>query len=114
MKTVYTYNSDDLLDNDKTRVVDDNYELATNETFIAPTGMYEPIKFSDGQWIGSSKEDFLKSNPEKSAPIDPNYVDLSSKISSTALLVAQREKANSIITSKILLEIADLKTGGKD
>lgn len=114
MKTVYTYNTNNLLDNDKTRVVDDNYELATNETFIDPTGLYEPIKFSDGQWIGSSKEDFFKSNPEKSAPTDPSYVDLSSKISSTALLMAQREKANSTITSKILLEIVELKTGGKD
>ena len=62
-KTVYSWDNDNHFDSIK--IVDDDYELAANETFDKPEdGLYEPITRTNNKWVGTSKEEWEANQPK--------------------------------------------------
>ncbi|QER67568.1 hypothetical protein [Paucilactobacillus nenjiangensis] len=54
-KAVYMY--DDNNQFTSTKLVEDDYQISGNETFIAvPDGQYQPSKFTGTEWVGTDKE----------------------------------------------------------
>lgn len=110
MKTVYKYDNEKKLLIDDIEVVDDDYQLSDNETFEAPeSGLYLPIKYTDGKWIGTKFEDYQKNFPNVPAPISDNYLNVSKQISSNLLSFANYKIEEGTIDSNLLLQLAELK-----
>lgn len=58
-----------------TKFVDDDYQLATNESFeMPPRGLYEP-KLVNGQWQGLTEEQLKTKYPEQFPSAEPSQAD---------------------------------------
>lgn len=54
MKSVYSVNNGNLV----SKLVKDNYEIQAEETFIKPAdGLWLPVRFENGQIVGSTEEE---------------------------------------------------------
>lgn len=78
MKSVYSWDGNDLYIPSANKVVPDDYQLAGNETFDAPIdasghGLLMPIKRQGGQtgqWVGLTQEEYQKAHP--TVPVQPS------------------------------------------
>lgn len=62
MKITYKLINGDIVSN----TVNDDYQIQENETFNKPAdGIYQPFSFVNGEIVGISEEDWLKSLPKK-------------------------------------------------
>lgn len=73
-KAVYMYDENNQFIS--TKLVEDDYKISSNETFITiPDGQYQPSKFTGTEWVGTDKEvydaeqeklrqEYLKEHPE--------------------------------------------------
>lgn len=68
-KAVYSWDKDNHFDTIK--LVEDDYQLASNETFVKPEdGLYEPITWNGSTWVGTAKEDWEAAHP--ATPAEPS------------------------------------------
>lgn len=107
MKAVYSWNDDNRLD--KIKLVEDEYQLASNETFIKPEdGLYEPISWTGSTWVGVSKEKWETKYPQK--PIEPTVqqkLDAQMQIQLAQLTKQNKEQAT--LNAQLTVDIALLK-----
>ena len=96
-KAVYMYDDNNQFTN--TKLVEDDYQISDNETFIAvPDGQYQPSKFTGTKWVGTdqavwqaaqeaARKAELAKNPKQPTATDKLLADL-------MLKQAQQDKIN--------------------
>lgn len=106
-KAVYSWGKDNIFDSIK--IVDDDYELAANETFDKPAdGLYEPIKRKDNNWIGTPKEEWEANQPKvevKPTAQQQANAQMSLQLAQLMKKVGDQDKLNARLT----IDIAMLK-----
>ena len=106
-KAVYSWGKDNIFDSIK--IVDDDYELAANETFDKPAdGLYEPIKRKDNNWIGTPKEEWEANQPKvevKPTAQQQANPQMSLQLAQLMKKVGDQDKLNARLT----IDIAMLK-----
>lgn len=106
-KAVYGWNKDNIFDSIK--IVDDDYELAANETFDKPEdGLYEPIKRKDDKWVGTPKEEWEANQPKvevKPTAQQQANAQMSLQLAQFMKKVGDQDKLNARLT----IDIAMLK-----
>lgn len=106
-KAVYSWDKDNIFDSIK--IVDDDYELAANETFDKPEdGLYEPIKRKDDKWVGTPKEEWEANQPKvdvKPTAQQQTNAKLSLQLAQLMKKADNQEKLNARLT----IDIATLK-----
>lgn len=106
MKAVYRL----INNNIQSEVVDDDYQLKENETFIKPSdGIYQPFSMIEGAIVGVQASEWVKTNEDKNnnnpKTNDQLLADLTQQFATTkitqdktnALLLQQ----NAILTGKL-------------
>lgn len=68
MKSVYSWDSNNLYIPSANKVVPDDYQLAGNETFddtkdAQGHGLLMPIKRVNNQWVGATQEEYQEAHP---------------------------------------------------
>lgn len=87
-KAVYSWDKDNHFDTIK--LVEDDYQLASNETFVKPEdGLYEPITWNGSTWVGTAKEDWEAAHP--ATPAEPSEGDQA--LNALGLQIAGIQKA---------------------
>lgn len=106
-KAVYSWGKDNIFDSIK--IVEDDYELAANETFDKPAdGLYEPIKRKDNNWIGTPKEEWEANQPKvevKPTAQQQANAQMSLQLAQLMKKVGDQDKLNARLT----IDIAMLK-----
>ena len=105
MKTVFTYlpEKHDYL----SKIVEDNYELQTNETFVEPvgadkTGIKLPVTFDGTKWIEATDEEH-KSYIESQIN-GPSVMDKA--VAALTLQIAQNKADQDAVNAQLLLATA--------
>lgn len=111
-KAVYMYDGNKQFTS--TKLVDDDYELSGNETFIkVPDGQYQPSTFNGTTWIGNDKETwqaaqdaqtaaYLKAHPE----LAPQPTATDQQLAALALTVATNKATQDATNAQLLLATA--------
>lgn len=106
-KAVYSWDKDNIFDSIK--IVNDDYELAANETFDKPDdGLYEPVKRKDNAWIGTPKEEWEANQPKvevKPTAQQQANAQMSLQLAQLMKKVGDQDKLNARLT----IDIAMLK-----
>lgn len=106
-KAVYSWDDDNHFDSIK--IVDDDYELAVNETFDKPEdGLYEPITRKDDKWVGTPKEEWEANQPKvevKPTAQQQANAQMSLQLAQLVKKVGDQDKLNARLT----IDIAMLK-----
>lgn len=109
MKAIYRFDASQVFLG--SNIVEDDYTLKPNETFVKPTdGLYEPIKWNGTAWVGTSKEDYEKAHPASTAtdePTDQQKLNATTDVD-VAQLMAYSKRQNQINTS-LSVDVAVLK-----
>lgn len=91
-KTVYYWDNNDRFSGVK--LVDADYQLQTNETFVKPAdGLYQPITWNGSDWVGISAEDYYKQHPV--VPVKPSAQQ-------TAMVALGQQVGNLIVENQTL------------
>lgn len=106
-KAVYSWDKDNHFDTIK--LVEDDYQLASNETFVKPEdGLYEPITWNGSTWVGVSKEEWETKHPQN--PIEPTVqqkLDAQTQIQLAQLMKQNKQQA--ALNAQLTIDIASLK-----
>lgn len=109
MKAIYRFDANQVFLG--SNIVEDNYTLKPNETFVKPTdGLYEPIKWNGTAWVGTSKEDYEKAHPTSTdveEPTDQQKFNATTDVK-VAQLMAYSEQQNQLNAS-LTVDVAMLK-----
>lgn len=104
-KAVYGWNKDNIFDSIK--IIDDEYELAANETFDKPEdGLYEPIKRKDDKWVGTPKEEWEANQPKvevKPTAQQQANAQMSLQLAQLMKKVGDQDKLNARLTINIAM-----------
>ena len=104
MKAVYRLINGSI----QSEIVDDNYQIQPNETFIKPAdGIYQPFSFSEGMIVGVSESEWVKNlaTAAKNKSTEEIIADLAQQFAET-----QRQQA--VCNTGVLKQIAAMQQGG--
>lgn len=106
MKAVYTWDADKHFNGIK--MVEDDYQLADNETFKKPQdGLYEPISWTGTDWVGTPKDAWEANQPKVEVkPTDQQK--LNANVSLQLAQLAQAQKQQEKINAQLTLQNAQL------
>lgn len=106
MKAVYTCNDQKIFNGIK--MVEDDYQLGQNETFVKPQdGLYEPISWTGTDWIGTPKEVWEANQPK--VEVKPTVQQqLNANVSLQLAQLAQAQKQQEKINAQLTLQNAQL------
>lgn len=107
-KTVYSWDTNNVFTSSK--IVDDDYTLQSNETFIKPvasdgTGLYEPIKWTGASWQGATKAEWGAAHPAPKAQPSVQQQFNANMTTQFAQVMATQAKINANLT----LQLAQVK-----
>ena len=111
-KAVYMYDDNNQFTN--TKLVEDDYQISGNETFIAvPDGQYQPSKFTGTKWVGNDQDTWQAAQDAQTAAYLKAHPELAPKPSVTdqglaalALTVAQNKADQDVANAQLLLAAA--------
>lgn len=87
------------------KLVDDDYQLKSNETFVRPEdGLYEPITWNGSTWVGTSHEVWEANQPTvKIEPTDQQKLNaqVSLQLAQLSKDVADQKKINAQLTVQL-------------
>ena len=115
-KAVYMYDDNNQFTN--TKLVEDDYQISGNETFIAvPDGQYQPSKFTGTKWVGTDQAVWQAAQDAKQAELLKEHPELAPKQSVTdqelaalALTVATNKMQQDQTNAQLLLAGAQQTT----
>lgn len=111
MKAVYTWDADKHFNGIK--MVEDDYQLADNETFKKPQdGLYEPISWTGTDWVGTPKDVWEANQPKVEVkPTAQQQLNASFTQQMAQLLAANKQQAQ--LNAKLTIDVAELKAQNK-
>lgn len=111
MKAVYTWDADKHFNGIK--MVEDDYQLADNETFKKPQdGLYEPISWTGTDWVGTPKEVWEANQPKiEVKPTVQQQLNANLTQQVAQLLAANKQQAQ--LNAKLTVDVAELKAQNK-
>lgn len=99
-KYVYNYDSQTLVFT-TVELVDDDYELGDFQTFQAPPrgpGSYDPIKWINGHWVATSRDNWLAERPQSNS--QKMMMQLSQSITTLQSMVMAQNQQLAQLTAK--------------
>lgn len=94
-KAVYMYDGNKQFTS--TKLVDDDYELSGNETFIkVPDGQYQPSTFNGTTWIGADKATWQANQDTQTASYLAEHPELTTPSSEQLMINALGQQVASL------------------
>jgi len=115
-KAVYMYDGNKQFTS--TKLVDDDYELSGNETFVkVPDGQYQPSTFNGTTWIGTDQATWQAAQDVQTAANLKAHPELAPKPTATDIQLAQltlKQAQQDQLNAQLLLATAQLSANTND
>lgn len=107
-KQIYFYDGQKVFDHSE--LVDADAKVPANATEVRPAdGLYEPRTFNGTEWVGVSREEWLKNRPEQE-PLEPSAQDkMIADLTKQLAKATQTATAAQSSVAELTKKVAELK-----
>lgn len=110
-KAVYMYDDNNQFTN--TKLVEDDYKISDNETFIAvPDGQYQPSKFTGTKWVGNDKDTWQAAQDAQTAAYLKEHPELAPHPSSEQQMINALGQQVASLTAQLAQTNTTTSDGG--